>query len=239
MFSRSNAQDDIETLAERTHGKSYFVADNTGPDEINDAISGASEYLPDTKSSEQEILVMQESFTNKDKVQTDFFLDKFLGGDLKIQVDVSPKYTDQKLGTILVTKDGATFISEDLVIDSNSVYQYHGEADTNEGSFEVTLELNKKIDFLSVRVASKPPSDTAPLRSRCWTSAGSQTLSMSDDFLAVFAEVKQGNNPVIGASVRAIIEREGANPINVELHDSGSQPDIISNDGIYSRFITK
>ena len=202
-FLRSNAQDDIETLAERTHGKSYFVADNTGPDQINDAISGASEYLPDTKSSDQEILVMQESFTNTDKVETNFFLDKFLGGDLKLQVDVSPKYAGQKLGQILISKDSVLIYVEDLTIDSNSVYQYHSEEDINGGSFLVSLNMNKKIDFVSVRVTSKPPSDTAPLRSRCWTSAGSQTLSISDgDFLAVFAEVKQGNNPVVGASVR-------------------------------------
>ena len=190
-------------MAERTHGKSYFVADNTGPDQINDAISGASEYLPDTKSSDQEILVMQESFTNTDKVETNFFLDKFLGGDLKLQVDVSPKYAGQKLGQIFISKDSVLIYVEDLTIDSNSVYQYHSEEVINGGSFLVSLNMNKKIDFVSVRVTSKPPSDTAPLRSRCWTSAGSQTLSISDgDFLAVFAEVKQGNNPVIGASVR-------------------------------------
>ena len=38
--NRPNAQDDIETLADRTNGKPYSVPDKTGPDAINDPLSG-------------------------------------------------------------------------------------------------------------------------------------------------------------------------------------------------------
>ena len=37
--------------------------------------------------------------------------------------------------------------------------------------------------------------------SRCWTSAGSRTVDLGTMELAVFAEVKQDNNPVVNASV--------------------------------------
>ena len=40
LLSRPNAQNDIETLAERTNGKAFSVPDGTGPDAINDPLSG-------------------------------------------------------------------------------------------------------------------------------------------------------------------------------------------------------
>ena len=50
-------------------------------------------------------------------------------------------------------------------------------------------------------MVSKPPSGQSPLMSRCWTSAGSRTVDLGTKELAVFAEVKQDNNPVVNASV--------------------------------------
>ena len=51
----------------------------------------------------------------------------------------------------------------------------------------------------------------------------------------------QGNKPVIGAKVQAVVERPAASncdpypPIEVELADNGAGADFIKNDGMYAR----
>ena len=44
LLSSPNAQNDIETLAERTNGKAFSVPDGTGPDAINDPLSGENNF---------------------------------------------------------------------------------------------------------------------------------------------------------------------------------------------------
>ena len=84
-----------------------------------------------------------------------------------------------------------------------------------------------------------PPEDVSPLVTKCWSNAGTGSLSLSDDYLVIYAEVKQGNKPVILAEVKAVIEREGASPLEVILQDNGANPDITEQDGVYSRFVTR
>eukprot|EP00091_Calanus_sinicus_P012585 TRINITY_DN2823_c0_g1_i3.p1 TRINITY_DN2823_c0_g1~~TRINITY_DN2823_c0_g1_i3.p1 ORF type:complete len:294 (-),score=70.86 TRINITY_DN2823_c0_g1_i3:49-930(-) len=58
------------------------------------------------------------------------------------------------------------------------------------------------------------------------------------------ADVRQGNRPVIGATVSALIERPmDSNNVTypameIELQDNGSGADNIKNDGIYARYFT-
>ncbi|PIO40712.1 hypothetical protein AB205_0127240, partial [Aquarana catesbeiana] len=56
--------------------------------------------------------------------------------------------------------------------------------------------------------------------------------------MVVYAVVNQGFVPVINAKVTAIIEPTTGAPITLELLDNGSGPDIVKNDGIYSRYLT-
>lgn len=149
FFCSTNAQQDIETLADRTHGKSYYVADFTGPDQINDAISGASQYQPDKKSSEKEVLVLQKSFTSTDNIVTDFYIDQFLGKFLKIQIDVSPEIVNQDLGSMnLYHHTDGDSVSERIMIDSNSVFQYFSNNPT-QGTIDLSLDLVKRVSYLT------------------------------------------------------------------------------------------
>ena len=53
------ADPDIEALAERTGGKSYFVDDNSGPGDFNDAFSGSTTYQPGDTLGNTVIVVHQ------------------------------------------------------------------------------------------------------------------------------------------------------------------------------------
>ena len=99
---------------------------------------------------------------------------------------------------------------------------------------------------ISVKVTSKsrdPNSD--PILTKCWIATGSQQINSETDLkLSVVADVRQGNDPVIGAKVKAIVEMPSANgndypPMEMELPDSGAGADFIKNDGIYSRYLAK
>ncbi|CAL4125181.1 unnamed protein product, partial [Meganyctiphanes norvegica] len=74
------------------------------------------------------------------------------------------------------------------------------------------------------------------------TSAPPDGVDLNKHPMVIFAEVKQGTNPVMGADVRALITLPDAanatDPIEIKLLDSGSDPDTLQGDGIYSRYLT-
>merc|ERR1719495_1254879 len=107
------------------------------------------------------------------------------------------------IGTLEITNNDRVE-TKNLDMDANGVFQLYRNDSVWTGDVMINGDLSKQIDFLSLKVTSKPPGDTLPLRTRCWTSAGSETVSVSDgSLLYVLAEVKQGNSPVIGARVMA------------------------------------
>ena len=153
-----------------------------------------------------ELLVLQQSYENVKEFTTRFTIDRFLGGDMKIQVDVGPDSVDKTIGMLWLEGGNAT-LNKTLKIDPNGVYQWYMpedslDAEVMTGDLVIQVKLNKNIDFLTLKILSKPGRDTLPLRTRCWTSAGSETVSVSNGgLLYILAEVKQGNSPVIGARV--------------------------------------
>ena len=170
-------------------------------------IIGSLTYQPSVPMGDMELLVSQESYRDVKQFTTSFTIDQFMGGDLKVQVDVGHDFANRVIGSILI-KSEAVQVFEDLTIDSNGVYQYlvgEGSPDAElwTGDIMIQANLTRKIDFISLKISSKPRGDTLPLRTRCWTSSGSETVSVEDGgLLYILAEVKQGNSPVIGASVK-------------------------------------
>ena len=173
--------------------------------------------------NDMELLILQQAYKNQRDVTTSFLIDKFLGGDLKIQVDVGLDFISQNVGKMTMQSESKEQFN-DIVIDENGVYEYYASGlnqneDPWRGNVTLNINLQRKIDFLSLKVTSKPPSDTLPIRTRCWTSTGfaidktnwfsefvligSETVSVeSGDLLYILAEVKQGANPVIGARIK-------------------------------------
>ncbi|XP_066987727.1 calcium-activated chloride channel regulator 1-like isoform X1 [Macrobrachium rosenbergii] len=99
---------------------------------------------------------------------------------------------------------------------------------------------------LYVQVTAKRNSSTG-LQVRLWTSTGSRPVNTSDPStpVIIYAEVKEGNAPILDARVVARIQRLGSNatgsnynPIFLDLWDNGiGDPDITKGDGVYSRYL--
>ena len=68
--------------------------------------------------------------------------------------------------------------------------------------YRITRSSAEKVAVsVKVRSKSRDPS-TDPVLTRCWIATGSQAINSEADLkLAVVAEVRQGNQPVIGAKV--------------------------------------
>ncbi|XP_071983458.1 calcium-activated chloride channel regulator 1-like [Engystomops pustulosus] len=57
--------------------------------------------------------------------------------------------------------------------------------------------------------------------------------------MVIYATVSQGLTPITGATVTAIIEPVTGPIVTLELLDNGAGPDVIKNDGTYSRYFTQ
>ena len=54
----------------------------------------------------------------------------------------------------------------------------------------------------------------------------------------IFASFSKDLNPILNASVKAVIYRPSGDSISLELHDNGLNADRSANDGIYSRYFS-
>ncbi|XP_069824089.1 calcium-activated chloride channel regulator 4A-like [Dendropsophus ebraccatus] len=57
--------------------------------------------------------------------------------------------------------------------------------------------------------------------------------------MVIYTSVSQGLMPVIGAKVTATIETVSGQIVTLELLDNGAGPDIMKDDGVYSRYFTQ
>ena len=71
------------------------------------------------------------------------------------------------------------------------------------GSYKYKLLTEGVVEYALVTISSKAKDDqTLPFRTKCWASSdGFEDFDASNTKLAVFAQVEQGNRPVLNAKV--------------------------------------
>jgi len=101
--------------------------------------------------------------------------------------------------------------------------------------------MGEDDSFIDVRITTKArDASEPPYQTRCWTSTGNDDLDASAKNLVILAEVSQGNNAIINATVMAYVTyEEDSEPVALELSDNGRGADLIAEDGIYSAYFTK
>ena len=88
----------------RTNGKAYFVADNGGQAEINNALSSCLDFLPSVETGEKDTVVIQETFSNVKIISENVTLDDFTGRSVSVQID----YDVTGEVTVFTEFDGST-----------------------------------------------------------------------------------------------------------------------------------
>ena len=81
------ADPNLEILADRTGGAAFFVPDNSGPADVNNALGSCLEFLPSVETGEKDSIILQETFNNDNSIRLEFNIDRFSGRDLTIQID--------------------------------------------------------------------------------------------------------------------------------------------------------
>ena len=234
----NEADPEIEDLAEQTGGKSYFVEDNSGPGDFNDAFSGSTTNQPGDALGDTEITIYQQDWSNStEEIKGVFEIDATIGKDLKIQVEiVKSRSASGNCGLPLFIKSFNP--SLDLIIDEEfkcskdnfGIFTHMLNETAEPGKWQYVIRTNETYDSLSLKITSKSrDGNVDPIHTKCWINTGSQSIGSEVDLkLAAMAEVKQGNMPVLGARVIAYIERpeETAGvplpPLELELMDNGA-----------------
>ena len=152
---------------------------------------------------------------DEDNIKDYFDVDASIGRELTFQIDVSrEKSTDEcsediemvfqipgeqelKKEKFKCSKSNFGVYTKDL-----SSYTAPGPAPEGRWVYRITRSSAEKVAVsVKVRSKSRDPS-TDPVLTRCWIATGSQAINSEADLkLSVVAEVRQGNQPVIGAKV--------------------------------------
>ena len=227
------AQPNIEELAKRTGGKAFFVNDETGPEDLNNALSGALAFQPSTASEDNEIVILQKTFESVKNVQETFSIDQYMGRDLKLQIDINAT-ADVTIETNLQGENKTSIFTNLIGVFNQSIPK------VAPGHYFINLISNTEITFTTMKIKSKSPSGVLPLTVECWTSIGEEALDLTGEnpsTVAIMAKVTQGQSPILGAEVRATLDM-GQGPIELLLGDEGMNPDTIKGDGVYARYFT-
>ncbi|NWX42561.1 CLCA1 regulator, partial [Steatornis caripensis] len=109
-----------------------------------------------------------------------------------------------------------------------------GTAEVGDWQFCIK-NVHTATQAISVAAASRPAySDVPPVSIAAHINRANRAFNP----VVVYAEVSQGFLPVLGATVIATIEKDGAAAVTLELLDNGAGADLMKNDGIYSRYFT-
>ncbi len=65
-----------------------------------------------------------------------------------------------------------------------------------------------------------------------------QVIHYSKDTQMIYASISRNLQPILNASVRALIHRPTGDYISLELYDNGLNADRYANDGVYTRYFS-
>ena len=76
-------------LSFRTNGKAYFISENGGQDEVNNALSSCLDFLPSIKTESKTAVITQRTFADVDQIveKVPIIIDKFSGRSVSVQID--------------------------------------------------------------------------------------------------------------------------------------------------------
>ena len=147
-FSNS-ADDKIETLALETGGASFFVPDNSGPSDLNNAFSGALAYQPEPPMAEKSVPIIEETFIGQKTVDVNFTIDQFASRELVLQLDFNSN------SKVQISLDNVV-LEEAFDTSAEEVYQ-NKNLNLSLGSHNLTVTSTTAMTALSVKVIGNVP----------------------------------------------------------------------------------
>ncbi|XP_061859557.1 calcium-activated chloride channel regulator 4 [Colius striatus] len=229
-----SADTKLEEFSRKTGGFMLYAVDGNAPDKLTDAFnavaSGSGDISEQSIQLESKELIVQPS----EWVNTTVLVDKTVGKDtfFGITWNISQPFF------FLRDPKGKEYRSSDFTINNSNPdtarLVISGIAEVGDWQFCIK-NVHTATQAISVTATSRPAySDVPPVS----IAAHMNRANSAFNPVVVYAEVSQGFLPVLGATVIATIEKDGAAAVTLELHDNGAGADMMKNDGIYSRYFT-
>ncbi|KFV89919.1 Epithelial chloride channel protein, partial [Eurypyga helias] len=229
-----SAAKELEEFSELTGGLKLYAVDGFVPSKLIEMFSaitsGSGDISKQSLQLESKELVVQHSGW----MNTTVPVDKTVGNNtfFSIAWNLSQPFF------FLRDPKGKEYGSSDFTIDDSNPntasLSINGTAEVGDWQFYVQ-NVHTATQSISVTAASRPASsDVPPVSAAVHMNRAKRALHP----VAVYAEVRQGFLPVLGATVTATIEKDNAPAVMLELLDNGAGADIMKNDGIYSRYFT-
>ncbi|XP_053549879.1 calcium-activated chloride channel regulator 1 [Bombina bombina] len=222
----------LEQLADKTGGLKFSASDNIDANGLIDAFSGITSNSGNITQQSVQLESTATIIKAAECLSGTVTIDNTVGNDTFFLVtwqSVIPSITLQDpIGKVYQTGE----FSVDAVSKSARL-TVPGTAERGPWVYSL-CNTNSGNQVLGVTVNSRAADATVP-PIVVETQMNADTNSYPNP-MTVYAFVRQGLSPVLGAKVTAIIEPQVGNVQMLELLDNGAGADIRKNDGIYSKY---
>ncbi|NWU47030.1 CLCA1 regulator, partial [Dromas ardeola] len=229
-----DAAKELEEFSKLTGGLMLSATDGATPSKLARMFgvitSGSGDISEQSIQLENKELVVQRSGWMNATVP----VDRTVGNDTFFSIS----WSQSQPFFFLRDPKGKEYGSSDFTINNSNQktarLSISGTAEVGDWQFCIK-NVHTATQGISVTVTSRPASsDVPPVRTAVHMSRANKAFNP----VVVYAEVSQGFLPILGATVIATIETDGAAAVTLELLDNGAGADTIKDDGIYSRYFT-
>ncbi|NXN26465.1 CLCA1 regulator, partial [Nycticryphes semicollaris] len=229
-----DAAKELEEFSKLTEGLMLSAADGPTPSKLSRIFcaitSGSGDISEQSIQLENTELVVQQSGWMNVTVP----VDRTVGNDTFFSIS----WSQSQPFFFLRDPKGREYGSLDFITNNSNRktarLNISGPAEVGDWQFCIK-NVHTATQNILVTATSRPASpDVLPVRTVSHVSRAKTAFNP----VVIYAEVSQGVLPVLGATVIATIEKDGAAAVTLELLDNGAGADTIKNDGIYSRYFT-
>ncbi|EFX71592.1 hypothetical protein DAPPUDRAFT_326968 [Daphnia pulex] len=232
----SEADKNVEHLADVTGGKSYFIKDDDSSEALQQAFVGASTYQSTVKNEDLIFKLFEKELTasgDQTDLTDEFDVDETVGRNLKLSVfNLDDEMSVESVE--LTGPDGD--VVNNFVFDTTTATLTVELAKIGQWSLKVSLKSSQSKPVLVTVTTRLRPDVTTPIRTECVIPSGSDIRDANEKKIIIQAKVLKGNHPVTGASVKAYVVKPNGDTAILDLLDNGTDADGTKDDGVYSLY---
>uniref|UniRef100_A0A5F8H5E7 Calcium-activated chloride channel regulator 1 n=1 Tax=Monodelphis domestica TaxID=13616 RepID=A0A5F8H5E7_MONDO len=224
-----SADPGLEELAKMTGGMKTSATDNAQNNGLIDAFSALSSENGAITQRSIQLDSKGVTLTNEDWMNGTVIFDSTVGKDTLFLV----MWTAQQPEMFVMDPSGNIY--KNFAVETSSQMAYLQIPNTAQVGIW-TYSLKSSAQTLTLTVTSRAANpNVSPITV---DSRMNKDTSSFPSPMIVYAEVRQGSLPIIGADVTALIESADGTTVTLELLDNGAGADVFKNDGVYSRYFT-
>ncbi|XP_072918712.1 calcium-activated chloride channel regulator 1-like [Hemitrygon akajei] len=224
-----SADKNLEQLSAKTGGLQFTAGDNEDRNGLIDAFSGLVSGDGDINQQSIELESTGRSVDENSWFNDSIVVDKTVGNNTHFV------FTWEASTPQVFVRDpsGKVYRNNDFIIEENvHTARLEIEGTAQEGKWTYSIRNLGNKQQLTVTVTSQAADENVPP-----VTVSTKIIRKDPSApVVIYAKVSQGFLPVLSASVIITVESPTAPKKDVELLDNGLGADIVSNDGVYSKY---